>query len=54
MRKRILSMLLAAILVVGMLPAAAFAAGDINRDGSVDGSDMQRLYSHLNKSNPLF
>ncbi|WP_130862234.1 dockerin type I domain-containing protein [Bacilliculturomica massiliensis] len=32
---------------------AIYLIGDVNEDGNVDGSDMQRLYSHVNKSNLL-
>ena len=37
----------------GSIIAQKYQLGDVNRDGEVTGQDMQRLYEHLNSSNPL-
>lgn len=30
-----------------------FLRGDVNKDGSIDATDMQRIYAHMNGTNPL-
>ena len=30
-----------------------FLRGDVNKDGSIDATDMQRIYTHMNGTNPL-
>lgn len=37
----------------GSIKAQPYQLGDVNRDGEVTGQDMQRLYEHLNSSNPV-
>ena len=37
----------------GTNPLSDIECGDVNQDGNIDATDMQRIYTHMNGTNPF-